>query len=573
MAGIVSIRDGFWFPTPAAPRIKLKMTSGMGGPNPEVPASDNRTGLRAFRFGWTIFLLLATSAPYLVYFYCAPGDSRYTWILPPYPEDAFGYMAWVKQAALGHLLFQLKFTAVPHHAFLFHPFFLMAGWISLLFGGNVGFTLFLLKGVGVVCFLLAFYKYADYLGLNRFQSMTASILIGVASGLGGLLVWAGLISPASQISGDLWLVDMNTFWSLLWNPLFPYSLTLLLLALFWLDRGSRDGRNSDFWRAGITTGILALTHPYSQPLLFAFAVIITALRKKSSAPGYVLRFFAAAIPFVVYVGLVARLNPLIAQHNFAGEMSSPPPVAYLLGFGLPLLFCGVGAIVNREQLMKRCWPVILWFVLSVALAYFPFWFQRKLIFGAHVALCIVAAVSIDLILNRISKSPEIRRRLTFAAAIISLPLLVATPVYLLASENREVRNNTDNAYYINGDTMDGLIFLRRTNPGDVVFATSETSRLIPGLAGNTVVWGHWAQSVDLTQRHNWITNLFNERADWTDPNRAREFWGTNSIQYIFADGAFKQSIERDPRRWQVILNDADAVFTNREVLIYRHRNK
>jgi hypothetical protein len=145
-------------------------------------------------------------------------------------------------------------------------------------------------------------------------------------------------------------------------------------------------------------------------------------------------------------------------------------------------------------------------------------------------------------------------------------------VYLLASENREVRNNADGYYYISNDVRDGLQFLKiQTKPSDVVFATVETSRLIPGLAGNTVVWGHWAQSVDLMERHDWITNLFNAHADWTDPARGREFWGTN-IQYIFADGSLKQSLEQGRSRWQVILNEADVVFTNRSVAMYKHRN-
>ena len=76
--------------------------------------------------------------------------------------------------------------------------------------------------------------------------------------------------------------------------------------------------------------------------------------------------------------------------------------------------------------------------------------------------------------------------------------------------------------------------------------------------------------VDLAERQNWITNLFNAHADWTDPARAREFWGTN-IQYLFADGPLKQSLEQGRNRWQVILNGADAVFTNRSVIIYQHR--
>ncbi len=44
--------------------------------------------------------------------------------------------------------------------------------------------------------------------------------------------------------------------------------------------------------------------------------------------------------------------------------------------------------------MKQYWQVVLWFLMSVVFAYFPFWFQRKLIFGAHIPLCILAAVSL-----------------------------------------------------------------------------------------------------------------------------------------------------------------------------------
>jgi hypothetical protein len=548
------------------------MADQISDSNREAPAKITHAGLNAFRLGWVVFMVLATSAPYLLNFFSAPAGSHYTWIVPPYPEDSFGYMAWAQQAAQGHFLFQLKFTALPNSAFLFNPFFLAAGWLSHCFGGDIGFSLFLLKEIGVVCFLLAFFEYVDYLGLNCFQSVAATILVGVSSGVGGLLAWLGLGYPATNSSGDLWLVDMNTFWSLLWNPLFPWSLTLMLLALFWLDRGSRDGRNPDFWLGGAAAGFLALVHPYSQPLLFAFAVLVTLLRRKSSALSYLFRFFAAALPFVAYVGLVAAFNPLVSKHDLSGQMISPSPVNYVLGFGLPLLFAVAGLLVEREQLVKRCWPVLLWFVLSAVLAYFPFWFQRKLIFGAHIPLCIVAAISLDLLLNRFSNA-RTRGWATVVLAVVLLPLLVSTPIYLLAKETQEVRANADGYYYVSHDVMDGLHFLKtETRPSDVVFARVETSRLIPGLAGNTVVWGHWAQSVDLAERQNWITNLFNAHADWTDPARAREFWSTN-IQYLFADGPLKQSVEQGRPRWQVILNDADEVFTNRSVVIYRHRDK
>jgi len=129
----------------------------------------------------------------------------------------------------------------------------------------------------------------------------------------------------------------------------------------------------------------------------------------------------------------------------------------------------------------------------------------------------------------------------------------------------------EGAYYISNEMLEGLKLLRKTSkPNEVVFATLSTSRLIPAFAGNTVVWGHWAMSVDLNERRDWYTKLFNNYQDWDDENRARQFWGSG-IEYVFADSQLKKSIERDPMKWFVILRDADEVFRNEKVVIYRHR--
>src|ERR1039457_2620066 len=121
------------------------------------------TGIRAFRWGWTAFVVFATSVPYLLNWLHTPTGFHYTWIIPPYPQDSLGYMAWSQQAAHGSLLFKIKYTALPQSAFLFHPFFLICGWMSRIFSCEVGIIHFVMKAVGTVLFLLIFYRYTDYL--------------------------------------------------------------------------------------------------------------------------------------------------------------------------------------------------------------------------------------------------------------------------------------------------------------------------------------------------------------------------------------------------------------------------
>jgi hypothetical protein len=529
-----------------------------------------RTGLTAFRWGWTAFVVVLTSAPYVLNWWSTPAGFHYTWILPPYPEDSFGYMAWAQQAAHGAWLFKIKYTALPHAGFLFHPLFLICGWISALFSCDIGVVFWIAKAIGVVLFLVTFYRYIDYLGLNTVQSVAASILIGVSSGLGGILAFLNVIAESSVVPADLSMPEMSTFWSLLWNPLFPFSLTLMLLSIFWLDRGTREKCASDLWRSGLAAGVMSLLHPYSLPVLFALAMVITIVRNRANAVGYLFRYFATSLPFAIYLAVVSRINPIVSRHSVLGEMKSVPVAAYALGFGLPLLLCVAGLILARETMLKRYWHLAVWFLLSVALAYVPFWFQRKLIFGAHIPLCIMGGVAFDLILARWPAAT--RKWAVLATAAIFLPLLAATPVYLLVSQDREVKANEDGAYFLSNDMAQALKVLKeRSKPDEVVFATLATSRVIPAFAGNTVVWGHWAMSIDQHERDNWLRNLFNSQSNLNDARRSREFWG-NDIQFIFADGELKQSMEQYPDAWSVILKDARKIFENDSVVIYQRQN-
>src|ERR1700690_569825 len=526
--------------------------------------------MRAFRWGWTTFMVLATSLPYLFFWLRTPADHRYSWILPPYPEDSFGYMARSQQAAHGSLLFQLKYTALPHSAFLFHPFFLICGWMSMLFGCDIGIVDWALRAIGVVLFFSVFYRYIDWLKLSPFQSIAASIFVGVSSGFGGLFAFFDLTHHWQIVPADLWMPEVSTYWSLLWNPLFPYSLTLIVLIIFLLDRATREVRARDMWLAGLACGLLALIHPYAIPMLFAYAVIVTLVRRGPVAFGLLLRFFSASFPFVLYVVLLSILQPLVSRHSASGEMKSPKLMAYLLGFGLPLIISAAGLAVKPGQWLKRYWQLLLWFLLSLGFAYLPFWFQRKLILGAQIPLCILAGILLDLILTRLSWL-RARNWAMIGAAIVLVPLLIATPTFQLYSESQEVRQNVDGTYYIANELLDALNFIKRqSKPNEIVFASYETSRLIPPFSGNTVLWGHWAMSVDIEERRQWSAHLFYENQNWQDKQRASDFWGTG-IRYILADGDLKRSIEQDPDMWRVILGDADKVFENTSVVIYKHR--
>jgi hypothetical protein len=522
-----------------------------------------------FRWVLTGVAVVMTAIPYLWYWHKAPPGHHYTWILPPYPEDSLAYMAWSQQAAHGNLLLKLKYTALPGSSFLFHPVFLLCGIVAGVSGCEIGVVHWAFKTVGVVLFFWVFFKHVSYLGLTKLQERIAAILVAFSSGLGGVLAFAGVVDRLPAAPTDLWFVDSNTYWSLLWNPLFPYSLTFTVLVLYWVDRGTREGRGAYLWHAGIAAGVLALIHPYSQPLLAAFAVVLTLVRRKKEALAYLARYFVMLAPFVTYVVLVAKLDPLVSQHSTTGAMKSPSLSAYLLGFGCPLLLWSAGLALAPGPWIRRFWPVSLWFVLSVCLAYVPTWYQRKQMFGAHVPLCIMAAIASDAMISKYLKASARGWGITVATVLL-VPLLFCTPLYLFVQADRTIKANEEETYYMRDDLIQGFKFLReQSRPDDTVFATYETSRFIPGYSGNTVVWGHWAMSVDLEERRVWTRNIFDSESNWDQARRGKEFWGAG-IRYIFADGKLRQWLQQSPLA-PVILKDTTEVFTNGTVTIYRGR--
>ena len=136
-------------------------------------------GVTVFGFTWTAFVLVATSAPYLVNFFSTPSGYHYTWIIPPYPDDSFGLRGLGRNrrhTERGCL--RSSSPAVPHAPFLFHPFFLICGRLSALFSCDVGTAFFAVKAIGVVLFFAVFYRYIDYLKLNTTASVVATISLG-----------------------------------------------------------------------------------------------------------------------------------------------------------------------------------------------------------------------------------------------------------------------------------------------------------------------------------------------------------------------------------------------------------
>lgn len=516
-----------------------------------------------FRTCWIAFIVLLASLPYVGNYAATPEGFHYTWVIPPYHQDSLAYMAWSEQAARGSLLFKIKYTALPHEAFLFHPLFLVSGWLKALLSWDMGIIHWMMKGLGIVFFWLVYFTYTDYLKLSPLQSIAAAILVGTSSGFGWFyLRFFGLGENSLNHPIDLWMPDANTFWSLLWNPLFAYSLTVLLLSLYLLDRATAERHGRSMWLAGLAAGFLTLIHPYHVPLLFTLAACMTLLRLQGEAPGMLARYYGAALPFVAVVWLIAKLHPLVSQHSISGEMSSPTLWSEALGFGFPLVLFLVGVVGGRGDFVKRYLLPVSWIVLSVVFSQLPFWFQRKFLFGVHVPLCILAGVSLGTFVAQVAS--RWRKTALFAALLAAAPVTLSTQLFHLALQREIVRDNHEVAYYISDNLREAMKSLERESRSeDLVFAAVSTSTLLPAYSGNTVLWGHWAMSVDLSERLAWKEGVFG----MGPTEQAGRGLVKAGVKYILVDDQFRNEFG-DPE--PEFFSAYGKIFEKGEVAVYRY---
>lgn len=521
---------------------------------------------RRFRRAWTAFILLLTTAPYLIDRALTPAGSAYAWIVPPYPADSYAYRAWARQAFDGRWLFALKFTAIPHRPFLFLPFFLVAGLLSRLLGADIGFVLLLMKTLGVALFFAAFFAFARRLKLSPFQSVAAALFAGLSAGLGGFapLVFNAPLPPA-WMPLDAWLVDSNTFWSLLWNPLYPYSLALMLLALVAADKSLADSDERAAWLSGLCLGALALLHPYPLAVLYPLLTVLCVVRRPGGWLPYWLRLVGASAPAALYVASLSYFHPLVRAHAGLGAQDGFTLFAWLTGFGLPLALAAAGAVSEGAAFARRYWPLLLWLGLSLALCGSPLWFRTKCVFGSHLAVCLLAGAAAEPLWRRLPWKPAVNAAL---AALVLAPMPWTNLVHLKECLT-EVSANKDGQYRLSPGMTAALKFLEaHSRRSDVVFSDPWTSAKICAFAGDTVVWGHWAQGVDAPQRQAWVDSVFSPASGLSADQRRRLFWGSG-VDYVFVRGLWRAGMNTG--YGPELLRDADEIFVNEAVTIYRRR--
>ena len=185
--------------------------------------------------------------------------------------------------------------------------------------------------------------------------------------------------------------------------------------------------------------------------------------------------------------------------------------------------------------------LIVWLIVGIAVAYLPVPFQRKMLMGAHLPICLLAGVGLDALTARLSGDfPKI-------AALFGV--LLTTPsnvLYLLADMGRLDSNSGTTARkpYLSADDQKALAWLKEhAAETDAVLVSPDPDSLkrypgtfephlnayVAGWAGVICYNGHWSETLSYPKKNGAALRFF--RSD-TDDETRKQLLSENHIRYV-----------------------------------------
>lgn len=419
----------------------------------------------------------------------------------------------------------------------------------------------------------------------------------VMMGQGGTVVPGVAVFPMDVADGWQAQPEAVVFLSLLLNPLFALSLGLVCLVMKFAARlTSEPGYAAAVW-TGLSLLLLGNVHGYDIFALhltiglWVLGAVLTgrlSLRRAAGRYGLVL-LLSLASPIWAYYG--AKADP-----SYAAKVSTPtlsrPPLDVAVGYGLVLALAVVGAWLvaggagptqrRRNGLLaglaaalglvspvlhlahapetvlgfpafglpllagalllwhrgadderwRRLLPVV-WAACGAAVIYLPVPFQRKMMEGLHLPLCLLAAWALVAVWERLATgiagqepvsagpaepspadpspvsatvgvprgalSRPVVVAIVAALVLATVPsnvLFVAESLRHVLSNNRTLLHVLTPPAYLERSEVEALRWLSgHTAEKDVVFCSSLTGNYIPAYAPCLVMAGHWAETI------------------------------------------------------------------------------
>ena len=364
---------------------------------------------------------------------------------------------------------------------------------------------------------------------------------------GGFALFAAAVH--APYAGN-WSFENNTFGLLFAAPHIPLGMACTLeLARMWLRPVPRPTPLMILATAALGAAI-AFLHAFHVPTLLVTMFLVGLVFWRT---GQGLGNLAGTL--ATTLGALPVLWPTVQTFNFdpfwsaayraQNVLPTPAPHDLLIDLGPTLLLALGGAYALRTRVAP--FGIVMWLLVGTIAMYLPVPYQRRLAFGLHPALCVVAGNALIAACDALSERRAAwLRRTVFAVAP------TATLLILAGMSNSSVMNAPMPVYRSTTDVDAAVRWLdQQARPGEVILADWDVSNYVAPRTPARVVGGHPVATLN------------------ADDKKLR-------IATVFAHGASRQVAQQYGAQWLIygpkeadLPGPADPAFQSGDVRVYR----
>lgn len=487
---------------------------------------------RRWCFLYSAVLVVLTGAPYVIGYF-AQGDA---WVFSGFVfgvDDGNSYIAKMLSGASGAWLFRTPYTTMPQRGVLaFLPYILLG---KLAQGESLHEQLVALfhvfRSAAIFFEVWAVYRFASLFLAEQNWRRWVTILATAGGGLGWLLIVLGQGTWLGSLPLDLHSPESFGFLAIYGLPHLVLARGLLLLGLVHYLESEAAPRRP--WEGGTAWLALGLVQPLTvitgYAVLAAHLVLVTLRSSKGAVKASLMKWGTAAAkvvlvssPMVIYNAIAFATDPYLRAWTSQNRILSPPPMHYLVAYGLVLVPAAYGLWRELKAREPHRWLPAGWALALPALAYAPVNLQRRLPDGVWVSLAILAGIGF----RAWARDNRLRRLIATALIVASLPT-----TFILLAGGAEAALRPGEPVFVPRDEVQAFDWLREHGrEGAVVLASFETGNALPAWAPMRVVIGHGPESAGIEELRPQVERLF--RATTDDAFR-NAFLRENRIEFIF----------------------------------------
>jgi len=495
----------------------------------------------------TVIILAITSMPYIYAVETAPPDKEFVGFVLNTSDHA-QYLAWYKgfQTAI---LIPNRQTSETNPPIFFNLLWWMLGRFGYYTGLHYIVVYQVFRLLAGAFFLMTTYAFTGLFLSSVFLRRLAFMVIALGSGLGWILVLLKYLMHQADVMFplDLYVVEGNSFLSIMGYPHFTEAAGLILLIIGLLLYGERCGQLRYAVFAGLAALFLGWQHGYDLLIVWiiptAYAGILFLQTRRWPTYWFKAMLVVGLLswPPALYSVLLTRLDPIwkqvLAQFSNAG-VYTPNLLHMLILMGVPLLLAlATLTLQARDMLTRRNLAAFdgmslflwVWFIVGWALTYIPTDFQIHMINSWQVPIALLAVIGFnDYIMPFLSQRWPLAKR-AIVPAVFLLALAALTNAYLLLWRFVDL-HRYDYPYYLYKEEVAAMHWLEEEPADSVVLSSYDVGRYVPGISGQTAFLSHWAQTVDFLNKRDLVELFYKGRMAAADRRKLLSDYG---IDYVF----------------------------------------